>query len=130
MSFAIYLLKFVGTSKFRRWTLWSVVWTQAVFNIIQLVLIFAQCEHFEALWNPAVGGKCWSRNVQVYSGYFLGGMSLPLKSLDVHPLLMDVGLNCIHDLILTFLPIVILKDLNITRRVKVILGFLMGMSIL
>ncbi|PMD64179.1 uncharacterized protein K444DRAFT_482016, partial [Hyaloscypha bicolor E] len=111
ISFAIYLLKFVGTSKFRRWILWSVVWSQAIVNIIQLVLIFAQCEHFAALWDPSVGGKCWSRKVQVYSGYFLG------------------ALNCIHDLILTFLPLVILKDLNITRRVKVILGVLMGMSI-
>jgi hypothetical protein len=45
-------------------------------------------------------------------------------------LLIDIALNCIHDLILTFLPLVILKDLNITRRVKVILGVLMGMSIL
>jgi hypothetical protein len=129
MSFAIYLLKFVGTSKFRRYILWSVVWTQAVFNIIQLILIFAQCEHFAALWNPAVGGKCWSRNVQVYSGYFLGGKSLQLKALMLS-LLIEVGLNCVHDLILTFLPIVILKDLNITRRVKIILGVLMGMSIL
>jgi hypothetical protein len=45
-------------------------------------------------------------------------------------LLIVIALNCIHDLILTFLPLVILKDLNITRRVKVILGVLMGMSIL
>jgi hypothetical protein len=76
ISFAIYLLKFVGTSRWRRWILWSVVWSQVIFNIIQLVLIFAQCEHFAALWDPSVGGKCWSRKVQVYSGYFLGGISL------------------------------------------------------
>jgi hypothetical protein len=78
-SFAIYLLKFVGTSKFRRWTLWSVVITQAVFNIIQLILIFAQCQHFAALWDPTVGGRCWSNKVQVYSGYFLGGRLFQLK---------------------------------------------------
>ncbi|PMD47082.1 hypothetical protein L207DRAFT_606140 [Hyaloscypha variabilis F] len=111
VSFAIYLLKFVGTSKLRRYLLWSVVWSQVIVNIIQIVLILAQCQHFAALWNPAVGGKCWSRKVQVYSGYFLG------------------ALNCTHDLILTFLPVVVLKDLNITRRIKVILGVLMGMSI-
>ena len=79
ISFAIYLLKFVGTSKFRRWILWSVVWSQAIVNIIQLILIFAQCEHFAALWDPSVGGKCWSRKVQVYSGYFLGGRFLQLR---------------------------------------------------
>jgi hypothetical protein len=56
-------------------------------------------------------------------------VSLQSKAL-ILSLLIEVALNCIHDLILTFLPIVILKDLNITQRVKVILGVLMSMSIL
>lgn len=56
-------------------------------------------------------------------------VSLQLKTSLVASLI-EIALNCIHDLILTFLPVVILKDLNITKRVKVILTVLMGMSIL
>lgn len=39
-------------------------------------------------------------------------------------------MNCIHDLMLTALPMVIVKDLNMNLRIKVILSVLMGMSIL
>lgn len=41
-----------------------------------------------------------------------------------------IAVNCVHDLILTILPIMILKDLKMNLRIKIILSVLMGMSVL
>ena len=41
-------------------------------NVLVCILIFAQCEHVETMWDP-VGhpGKCWSPKVQEVSKFYL-----------------------------------------------------------
>lgn len=73
ISFAIYLLKFSGPIRWRRWTLHGVIWSQITTNLANIIIILAQCQHMATLWDPTVGGTCWSRNVQVYAGYLQGG---------------------------------------------------------
>ena len=42
------------------------------------IVFLAQCRPLEALWNPEVGGHCWSVKVFLYIGYLQGGMFLGL----------------------------------------------------
>lgn len=44
--------------------------------------------------------------------------------------LIGIVINSIHDLILTFLPVAIMKSLKMKLRIKIVLCVLMGMSIL
>ncbi|KAL5326353.1 hypothetical protein ACEPPN_004037 [Leptodophora sp. 'Broadleaf-Isolate-01'] len=111
ISFSLFVLKFVGPSRAKKWILWSVIWGQIISNLILIIIILAQCEIFSALWDPTVGGRCWSLYAQIYASYVIG------------------AINSLHDLILTFLPLMILRVLNMSLRIRVILATLMGMSI-
>jgi hypothetical protein len=64
ISFATFLLKFCIASRPWHWTVWSIIWTQAVGNIAIILLIFLQCEHVTALWDPNAGGTCWTPQVR------------------------------------------------------------------
>lgn len=63
ISFATFLLKFWLTSRIWRWTIWSIILSQAVVNALILALIFLQCEPVTMLWDANAGGKCWSPQV-------------------------------------------------------------------
>lgn len=73
-SFALYVLKFVGSSKWMKWTLYQVVFVQIVVcGLGTVVVIVAQCQHFSHLWDHTAAGTCWSPSVQVNAGYIAGG---------------------------------------------------------
>lgn len=111
VSFSFYLMKFIGQSKPMKWALWQVIVVQTLSNLVTIILILVQCQHLASLWNPSVKGHCWSPRIQVNSGYAQG------------------VINTFHDLLLTFLPLFIMKDLRMKLRVKIILVILMSMSI-
>ncbi|KAF2397899.1 hypothetical protein EJ06DRAFT_558850 [Trichodelitschia bisporula] len=111
ISFALFLLKFCRTKKWRLNLVWSVVWVQVVSNILCYLLIVLQCEHMSKLWDPTTPGKCWTPKVQVISGYALG------------------VINTIHDIVLLVVPMVIMTELKMRLRVKVVLTLVMGTSI-
>ena len=73
-AFALYILKFVGSSTWMKWTLWQTIVVQMVLcGFGTVIIIVAQCQHFNRLWDPTAGGTCWSPNVQVMAGYIAGG---------------------------------------------------------
>jgi len=73
ISFAVLLLKFCVASRAWCWTVWSIIWVQAVCNSATVLIIYLQCRPIQALWNPNVEGTCWSPQIQVIAGYALGG---------------------------------------------------------
>jgi hypothetical protein len=73
ISFALFLIKFTGASKAKKRALWGSIWAQILINALCFLLIVVQCQHVEKLWDPDAGGKCWTPQVQVISGYVLGG---------------------------------------------------------
>ena len=82
-----------------------------------------------SLWDPSVKGHCWSPGIIIYIGYAQGGeINYSLRGIIITDQVLAI--NTFHDLLLTFLPLFILKDLRIKLRVKIILVILMSMSIL
>jgi hypothetical protein len=73
ISFAVLVLKFCVASRAWNWTVWSIVWVQAVGNSATVFIIFLQCQPIQTLWNPDVVGKCWTPQVQIIAGYTQGG---------------------------------------------------------
>ena len=73
ISFAVLLLKFCITSRAWNWTVWSIIWVQAVTHSATLFIIYLQCQPIQTLWNPDVVGSCWTPQIQVIAGYTMGG---------------------------------------------------------
>lgn len=70
VSFALFLLNFVGTSKARRRLLWFFIGAQILVNAVTIVAVFVQCgKKVEALWDTSVEAKCWSPVVQTNIGF-------------------------------------------------------------
>ncbi|KAH8594902.1 hypothetical protein B0O99DRAFT_623894 [Bisporella sp. PMI_857] len=112
MSFICLMLQLFGTNAWRRAGLWFLFWQSLVVNALTLILIYVQCEDVQTLWDHAGHpGSCWSPNVQTYTGFAQG------------------ALNSATDLILTILPMAIFWKLQMTIRLKIGLGFLLGLSI-
>ena len=74
ISFCLYLLNFVGTDKRMKYLFWFFIISQFVVNVGTLVEVSASCVRFAALWDPSVGGRCWSPRIQANVGFFQGGM--------------------------------------------------------
>jgi hypothetical protein len=65
MACALLMLQLFGITKVRRMSLWITFWGSLVANLLVCILIFAQCDHVESLWDPAGHpGRCWSPKVQ------------------------------------------------------------------
>lgn len=148
VSFSFFLMRFVGRSKPMKWTLWQVIVVQTISNLTTLwdlpsnpkfklniyshcnsVLVLVQCQHFASLWDPSVKGHCWGPKIQINIGYAQGGeINHSLRGIITADQVLAI--NTFHDLLLTFLPLFIMKDLRIKLRVKIILVILMSMSVL
>ncbi|KAF8854037.1 hypothetical protein BDZ45DRAFT_628217 [Acephala macrosclerotiorum] len=112
ISFCLYLLQFIGSSRTRKWLLYFFVGTQVLFNALTIILLYAQCgNHAEALWNPNLGVKCWSPLVQRDFGFFQSAW------------------NSLTDLFLTILPATIVWNLNLGRMQKLGVFMLLGLSL-
>lgn len=127
IAFCMYMLKFVGTSKNKRNLFYFIIVSQLIINLGTMVEVLISCEHFAQLWDSRLHGRCWSPKIQAYLGFFQGGKSTRFSSLCSHPN-RPPAWNSTSDLVLTVLPITILKNLNMELRTKVALCILMGLS--
>jgi hypothetical protein len=73
IAFCMYVLKFVGTSRIKRYTFNFIIATQLVVNLGTMVEVLVSCERFEQLWDFRMHGRCWSPKIQAYLGFFQGG---------------------------------------------------------
>ena len=123
----MYMLKFVGTSKNQRNLFNFIIASQLIINLGTMIEDLISWEHFAQLWDFRLHGRCWSPKIQAYLGFFQGGKSICFSSL-CSPPDRPLAWNSTSDLVLTVLPITILKNLDMELRTKVALCILMGLS--
>ncbi|ORY18968.1 hypothetical protein BCR34DRAFT_609953 [Clohesyomyces aquaticus] len=111
ISLALLLLTFAGTSRLRRWLLWSIIAGQFVINCLTFIFILAQCRPIELLWDKSINGECWPLAFQEYFGYFQGSF------------------NTSTDFILAICPAFVIWNLNMKLAEKISLIGLMGLGI-
>ncbi|KAI9882289.1 MAG: hypothetical protein M1823_005967 [Watsoniomyces obsoletus] len=114
MSIAILILRVMGTSLWRRWLLYFVIFSSFVVAAVGSVLTFVQCKPSRALWTPSLAGtaKCWNPAVQTRYAVFNGSF------------------NGVVDVVLAILPITIFYKLNMSLRKRVGLCALLGTGLL
>lgn len=114
MSFAAFLLGVIGsTGKPQKMILWAIIVVDTIINIVVAIQIYAQCgTHLAAKWNPALAAiySCQDPEVETNLGY------------------AQASLNSLCDLILTVLPITIIRKLNMPTGTKIGLGALLALS--
>ncbi|KAF2158240.1 hypothetical protein K461DRAFT_318215 [Myriangium duriaei CBS 260.36] len=111
IGFAFYLLNLVAPSDGVQRNLLKVVMVfQFIANVAVVIQILAQCgTHLSAQWDPvaAATATCQSPLVETYFGY------------------VQSSINSVCDLILTILPLLVIKRLQLSTRVKIgLLGLL------
>ncbi|KAB8297769.1 hypothetical protein EYC80_001570 [Monilinia laxa] len=112
MSFIVLMLQLFGTSKLKRTALWALFWAQFILNVIVVITLYVQCQDIRALWDQSVITTCWPGSYQTKIGY------------------AHTAWNGFTDLFLTFLPATMLWSLQINRRTKIGLVFLLSLSLL
>ena len=60
VSVALLLLRIVGFSTWRRWTLYGCIVLSFIIGVTLSITIFLQCSPPRALWNDTVPARCWS----------------------------------------------------------------------
>lgn len=131
ISICLLLLNFVVSNLRLKWFLWFLVITQAVVNILTIVLIYVQCgSHVSALWDPEVDAKCWSPLVQRNFGFFQCGNVLSILKCQSPCLLTFTAWNSFTDLAFTVLPTIMLRGIKLPWAKKVGVIFLLSLSVM
>ncbi|KAF7872742.1 uncharacterized protein EAF02_008813 [Botrytis sinoallii] len=112
ISFIILMLQLFGTSKLKHAALWTLFWVQFIPNCIVVVTLYVQCNAIRALWDTSIVSSCWPESYQTYIGY------------------AHTSWNGLTDLFLTCLPATMLWSLQMNRRTKFGLVFLLSLSLL
>ncbi|KAI0383700.1 integral membrane protein [Hypomontagnella monticulosa] len=111
ISFAMLLLTLTGILKSRRFLLYGIIVSQLFVNSLCFILILAQCQPVQLLWDKRLEGTCWDLKAQEYFGYFQGAVSSAT------------------DLILAILPATIVWNLKMRLAQKVTVAVLMGLGV-
>ncbi|KAF2757489.1 hypothetical protein EJ05DRAFT_391150 [Pseudovirgaria hyperparasitica] len=84
---------------------------QSIGGIMVIIIIFAQSDPVEALWNPLIPAKRWNPNIQLYSSYLVQSMF------------------SFSDITYTFFPIAIIWKLQMPLKKKIGLATIMAFSL-
>ncbi|TEY40822.1 hypothetical protein BOTCAL_0419g00080 [Botryotinia calthae] len=112
MSFIILMIQLFGTSKLKHTAIWTLFWVQLIPNCIVVVTLYVQCNDIRSLWDTSIVSSCWPESYQTYIGY------------------AHTSWNGLTDLFLTCLPATMLRSLQMNRRTKLGLVFLLSLSLL
>ncbi|KAL9603702.1 MAG: hypothetical protein Q9219_001021 [cf. Caloplaca sp. 3 TL-2023] len=102
----------IGLVKMLSRFIWVLIVFVAFSHLAQMMVFFVQCRPLWALWNPKVKGSCLSRQVVYTAGY------------------ANYGLDAVTDLICAGIPLCVLHQLQMNRRTKVAIGFLMSLGVI
>jgi len=92
--------------------LWGTMILQFVVNTAVMICLFLQCQPTRRIWDQTVRGTCWEPNVEVHLTQLQGAVSV------------------FSDWSLSLTPIWIIQNLQLDKRNKFILCFLMGLGII
>lgn len=72
-----------------------------------LLVVILQCLPVDAVWDLTIPAKCLDTVAIIYAG---------------------AALSIVEDLVIIFLPMFVLKDLNLTTRKKIALGLMFALG--
>ncbi|KAF1955251.1 hypothetical protein CC80DRAFT_526283 [Byssothecium circinans] len=110
ISVATSLLRF-GTNRSWRWPLYVLMGLQCCLSAAWVVIQFARCDRVASSWNMKPGAKCWPADPITYFGWACGSMYI------------------VMDLVLSLMPIRLVRSLSRPTRDKVLIGVLMSLGL-
>lgn len=109
-SICILILRIKNT-KSLRWILWTMMGFMTSVTIAMVAVELASCIPLRKLWNPEIDGRCIHPN-SVYNVAYI-----------------QSAFNVVTDLCLTISPILILWNVKISRKKKVLICLLMSLGL-
>lgn len=91
--------------------LWGLLVFVALTHLALAMIFFLHCRPLAALWNPEVKGSCLSTNTTVLAGY------------------IGFAIDVATDLVCAIIPVVVIRQLQMSLRTKVALCGLMGLGV-
>jgi hypothetical protein len=111
LSFCAFLLATFGPKKIARVILWVAIGSQVLINLSQVIIQYSACgTHISTIWNRNPNIKCVEYRTMINYLYFLSAW------------------NTFSDLFLTIFPAVLMRDIKITRKKKLIIMVLLCLS--
>ncbi len=74
-AFAITLLR-IMTQRWIIYTIWFILITMNLVNVLTCFFVFLQCKIPEHIWNPSVPSKCWDPSIFTNFSLFVGCKSI------------------------------------------------------
>lgn len=130
ISVAFLILRILAvTGIWKRRILHYVIYSVLLCATVNIILTFTQCIPTRALWTPSVAlhAKCFSPTILticamvVSSKFILVSRITPLKM---------IGYYALVDLFLALMPLVIIKDLKMKRKRKIMLIAILSLGVL
>ncbi|KFY43096.1 hypothetical protein V495_04169 [Pseudogymnoascus sp. VKM F-4514 (FW-929)] len=112
ISIAILVNNLLDPNPLRAQCLYAMVIMQVVFAMASIFIIFLQCKPTEALWNPAVAGKCWDAAVFNDFSYWVSAYTT------------------MTDIVLAVVPIAAFWKLQMPFATKLGVCIMMGLTLL
>ncbi|KAJ5907896.1 hypothetical protein N7495_000578 [Penicillium taxi] len=109
-SFALTLLRIV-VHRWMVFTLWFVIITMNIVNILAALFVFLQCKDPRHLWDASIPSECWPSSVFTHFSLFVGAYSGA------------------QDFVLALLPWTIVWSLQMKRKEKVGIAVAMSLGI-
>ncbi|KAI4860380.1 hypothetical protein F4820DRAFT_465718 [Hypoxylon rubiginosum] len=113
VSIFIFLIRLMGVTA-KRWHLcflWGLCVLLGLLNLFAIVLILRFCSPTAYQWDKTLDGTCMNPNIQYYGS------------------IVGASYTALVDIILAIFPTTFITKLNISRKMKVGLCFLMGGSV-
>ncbi|KAH9863839.1 hypothetical protein J1614_009771 [Plenodomus biglobosus] len=110
LSVACSLLRF-GTDRLWRWPLYFIMMLQVLISSSYFIMQFAQCKPISANWDNVPGAECWDLGPTITYGYVVAGFYI------------------VMDLVLSLMPIRLIRTLNRSTSEKVLIGILMALGL-
>ena len=93
-----------------------------------VIALLAQCRPLNALYDLSIKGKCYSKDVSIAVAYVQAGEYSPPPLYDLSN--GNPAINVLTDFTCAGLPIIIIRNLQIKKSLKVGLSIIMGLGIL
>ncbi|KAL6708863.1 hypothetical protein ACN47E_002270 [Coniothyrium glycines] len=111
LSVACSLLRF-GTDRAWRWPLYLIMGFQVIISSGYFIIQFAQCKPIAANWDSVPGAVCWPLQPIIDLGWVVAGVYI------------------VMDLILSLMPIRLIRTLSRSRTEKILICILMSLGLL
>ncbi|KAL6714380.1 hypothetical protein ACLMJK_007803 [Lecanora helva] len=113
ISVSLFILRLINrTRKKTTYLIYALMATVIVTTVALVITFLLECRPLNAVYNPRVHGKCYSKHVVYGVAYGQGAVSI------------------ITDFACAALPIFVLRNLQMKRKTKIALSVIMGLGVL